>query len=51
MGLGRLYEAGLGVPKDLPKAMNLYRRASGLKDDDIGLRRFLMKLESKVLIS
>jgi TPR repeat protein len=36
MALGRLYEAGLGVPKDLAKAMSLYRRASGLKDEHIG---------------
>ncbi len=35
MSLGRLYEIGLGVPKDLVKAMNLYRQASGLEDDEI----------------
>jgi len=35
MSLGRLHELGLGVPKDLVKAMNLYRQASGLADDEI----------------
>ena len=35
MSLGRLHELGLGVPKDLVKAMNLYREASGLDEDEI----------------
>lgn len=30
IALGRLYETGQGVPKDSIKAINLYRRASGL---------------------
>jgi len=35
MNLGRLHELGLGVPKDLVKAMNLYRQASGLDENEI----------------
>ncbi len=35
MSLGRLYELGLGVDKDLVQAMNLYRQASGLDEDEI----------------
>jgi hypothetical protein len=31
--LGSLYERGLGVPKDKAKALDLYRRASGLTED------------------
>lgn len=50
MGLGRLYEAGLGVPKDLAKAMNLYRRASGLKDDDIGFASVFNETREQDLI-
>lgn len=32
--LGQLYERGLGVPKDPVKAVNLYRRATGLPPND-----------------
>ncbi len=35
MALGKLYEAGLGVDKDLAKAMNYYREASGLAQNEI----------------
>ena len=31
--LAYLYEKGLGVERNLPKALNLWRQASGLKDD------------------
>jgi len=35
INLGYLYEQGLGGEKDLPKALNLYRQASGNSDDDL----------------
>ncbi|HET8707146.1 MAG TPA: caspase family protein [Pseudomonadales bacterium] len=35
INLGNLYEKGLGVPKDPVKALNLYRAASGVKDDSL----------------
>jgi predicted nucleic acid-binding Zn-ribbon protein len=35
INLGYLYEQGLGVPKDLSQALNLYRDASGITNDDI----------------
>lgn len=35
INLGYLYEQGLGVQKDLAQALNLYRDASGITDDDI----------------
>lgn len=35
MNLAFLYEQGLGVPKDPLKALNLYREASGIKDDSL----------------
>ena len=34
--LARLYEAGLGVPQDKVKAINLYRQAAGISDLLIG---------------
>ncbi|PZQ65608.1 MAG: hypothetical protein DI570_01115 [Phenylobacterium zucineum] len=34
--LGQLYERGQGVSKDVVKAVNLYRRASGLPSSDFG---------------
>ena len=33
--LGTLYEQGLGVPQDALRAMNLYREASGIAEDDL----------------
>src|SRR4249919_1096000 len=33
INLGYLYEMGLGVPQDTAAALNLYREASGLKDE------------------
>src|SRR5690606_20565360 len=33
INLGYLYEQGLGVERDLPKALNLYREASGIDDE------------------
>lgn len=35
INLGYQYEQGLGVPKDLPKALNLYRDASGISGDQL----------------
>ena len=35
INLGYLYEKGLGVDKDLVIALNWYRKASGLEDEDI----------------
>ena len=35
MNLAYLYEQGLGVAKDPLKALNLYREASGIKDDTL----------------
>ena len=35
INLGYLYEQGLGVEKDLTRALNLYREASGIQDDDL----------------
>ncbi len=35
MNLAYLYEQGLGVTKDRLKALNLYRQASGIKDDSL----------------
>jgi predicted nucleic acid-binding Zn-ribbon protein len=35
MNLAYLYEQGLGVAKDPLKALNLYREASGIKDDSL----------------
>ncbi len=35
MNLAYLHEQGLGVEKDLLSALNLYRRASGLNEDDL----------------
>ena len=35
INLGYLYEQGLGVTKDLPKALNLYRDASGINGDQL----------------
>ncbi len=36
LSLGRLYEQGLGVTKDLLLALNYYRQANGLKQDELG---------------
>lgn len=35
INLGFLYEQGLGVPQDRPRALNLYREASGITNDDL----------------
>ncbi|MFT6408849.1 MAG: hypothetical protein ACJAQ6_002271, partial [Arenicella sp.] len=35
LSLGRLYEQGLGVEKDLLSALNLYRSAKGLEKDEL----------------
>lgn len=35
INLGYLYEQGLGVERDLTKALNLYREASGITGDDL----------------
>lgn len=35
INLGYLYEQGLGVQKDIAKALNLYRDASGIRDDNL----------------
>lgn len=35
INLGYLYEQGLGVDRDMTKALNLYRDASGISGDDI----------------
>ena len=35
LNLGNLYEQGLGVVKDPAKAINLYRRASGIEDSNL----------------
>lgn len=35
INLGYLYEQGLGVPQDRTRALNLYREAAGIADDDL----------------
>ena len=35
INLGYMYEAGLGVPKDVAHALNLYREASGVSNDEL----------------
>lgn len=35
INLGFLYEQGLGVPQDRPRALNLYREAAGISNDDL----------------
>src|SRR5258706_9044600 len=35
INLGYQYEEGLGVPKDLARALNLYREASGIDNDKL----------------
>ena len=35
INLGYMYEEGLGVPKDMTQALNLYREASGITNDDL----------------
>ncbi len=35
LSLAYLYEQGLGVERDALKALNLYREATGIKDDDL----------------
>ena len=35
INLGYLFEQGSGVPKDMTRALNLYREASGLSGDDL----------------
>jgi hypothetical protein len=35
INLGFLYEQGLGVPQDRARALNLYREASGISDDEL----------------
>jgi len=47
INLGRLYELGLGVPKDLVKAMNLYRQASGLEGDEIAYASVFEDIQQK----
>ena len=47
MSLARLHELGLGVKKDLVKAMNLYREASGLTEDDIAYASVFEQLKQQ----
>lgn len=43
LSLGRLYEAGLGVEKDILLALNLYRAANDLEEDELS---FLSDMQS-----
>lgn len=47
VNLGYLYEEGLGVPKDTAAALNLYREASGIKDELLYASVVEVQLKSK----